>query len=304
MTSDPANAQAVLATHGRSFRWAQVFLPPQAAADAATLYAFCREVDDLADESPDPVIAREKLQALADEVLGNAAPGPLVVALQDVLTRCGGSADPAVALIRTVDSDLDPVSIPDDAALVRYAWGVAGTVGLLMAPILGAGNREAGPAAEALGIAMQLTNICRDVKEDALRGRVYLPADRLRAAGLRTVTPTGVLADPAAVTRVVADLLDVADVWYTTARAGYHHLPWTTRFAVSVAGALYRRIGVRLRRVHGCNPLGGRTVVPTWERVWTVVGAAVASVSALVSPPIAPKLPARVETLSIPGRVR
>ncbi len=271
MSAAGPTAQQVLATHGRSFRWAQVFLPRQAAADAAALYAFCREVDDLADESPDPVVARAALGRLSLEVAGLVEPGPLVAALHDALGRSGGSNDPALALIRAVEGDLGPVSVPDDPALIAYAWGVAGTVGLLMGPILGAGSRDAAAAAEALGIAMQITNICRDVREDAERGRIYLPADRLRAAGLPAVTPRVLLAHPEIVARVVGDLLDVADQWYARGRAGYPHLPWATRFAVVVAGALYRQIGVRLRREHGCNPLFGRTVVPVLERVGTVL---------------------------------
>lgn len=270
-----AEAQRVLATHGRSFRWAQRFLPRRAAADAAVVYAFCREVDDLADESPDPVVARSRLRALAAELRGDAPPGDLARALLDVLRRSGGSPAPALALVRAVDGDLDPVRIPDDAALVDYAWGVAGTVGLLMAPLLGAGGPGATRAAEALGIAMQITNICRDVREDAERGRVYLPADRLHAAGLRHPDPAAVLSHRVEVARVVSDLLDLADRWYTRAREGYGHLPWSTRVAVAVAGALYRRIGVRLRRVQGCDPLFGRTVVPLWERVWATLGALV-----------------------------
>ena len=271
MIAAGATAQQVLATHGRSFRWAQVFLPRRVAADAATVYAFCREVDDLADESPDPIVARAALGRLRAEVAGQAEPGPLVAALHDVLARSGGAVDPALALLRAVEGDLDPVSVPDDAALIAYAWGVAGTVGLLMGPILGAGSRDAAAAAEALGIAMQITNICRDVREDAEGGRIYLPAARLRAAGLPAVNPRVLLAHPAGVAQVVGELLELADEWYARGRAGYHRLPWATRFAVVVAGALYRQIGVRLRREHGCNPLFGRTVVPLHERLGTVL---------------------------------
>lgn len=264
------SAQRTLARHGRSFRWAQVFLARQAAADAAVLYALCREIDDLADESPDAETASRGLDRLGGELRGTLPASDTVRAALDVLHRTGGSPVPALLLLETARTDLGPVRIPDDDALVAYARGVAGTVGCMMAPLLGATGTDAIGPAESLGVAMQITNICRDVREDAARDRVYLPATRLAAAGLVDPLPADLFTHRDAVARVVADLLDLADLWYARARAGYPRLPLRSRVAVQVAAALYRGIGHRLRRVHRSDPMGGRTVVPSGERLLLV----------------------------------
>lgn len=266
-------AQQTLERHGRTFRQAQVFLPRASAEDAAVIYLFCREADDLADEAPDPAAAREALDGMLAELRGERAPGPVVAAFLEVMERRGGSREPAIALVDAIRGDLEPVRVADDAALLRYAWGVAGTVGLLMAPVLGTRAAEAAGPAQDLGIAMQITNICRDVREDALRGRVYLPATRLLAHGVRPEEVLTLGASREAVAAVVLELLDLADRYYASAKDGYRFLPWRARLCVAVAGAVYRRIGLRLREVHGGDALVGRTVVPTLERIWTAAGA-------------------------------
>jgi phytoene synthase len=127
----------------------------------------------------------------------------------------------------------------DDAELVRYCYRVASTVGLMMCAVLGVRRREALPHAVDLGIAMQLTNICRDVAEDAANGRVYLPADRLARAGVNSEDLVRGRASAAGVAEVVRGTLEMAD----------------------------RYIGVRLRR-RRCDALGGRTVVPWPEKLY------------------------------------
>lgn len=266
-------AQATLARHGRTFRQAQLLLPRDRAEDAAVIYALCRLADDLADESPDEDAARAGLDRLLAELRLEVEPSPVVARFLEVLARRGGDLYPAIALVETLRGDLTPARVADDRALVRYAWGVAGTVGLLMSPVLGARDPAARGPAEDLGVAMQITNICRDVREDAERGRVYLPETRLRDAGLSPDEILSLRADRGRLSRVVSELLDLADFYYARAREGYRYLPLRPRLAVVVAGALYRRIGLRLRRVHGADPLVGRTVVPPLERLWVALGA-------------------------------
>jgi phytoene synthase len=137
---------------------------------------------------------------------------------------------------------------------------VAGTVGLMMCGVLGVKGEVARRHAIDLGVAMQLTNIARDVAEDARMGRVYLPRTRLEAAG---TSPEALLegrADPAAVSTVVRDLLAVAEVYYRSADAGMPHIPFRSRVAVLAASRLYRQIG-RVLLARGADPLEGRTVV-------------------------------------------
>lgn len=273
-----AHSREVLSTHARSFRWAGALLPRERLDDAAVVYAFCRLVDDLADEAPDPAVARKDLDQLRAELHGAAPRRHLVQATVAVLERGGQGIAPATHLIEGVLSDLDEVRLPDDAALHRYGYQVAGTVGLMMCAVLGVTDPAALPFAVDLGVGMQITNICRDVREDAERGRVYLPATRLRTAGVPPerllaaagpgpdLTPT----ERSALSRVVDDLLVDADRFYASADRGMRFIPWRARLAIRVASRVYRAIGVKLRR-RGSDPWGGRTFVPWPGKVrWTL----------------------------------
>ena len=122
-----------------------------------------------------------------------------------------------------------------------------------------------------LGLAMQITNICRDVLEDARMGRVYLPADVLKHHGLTQEDILGLNPSPEKITHTVRELLTLADQLYEQGRAGFRYIPWRARFTIHVAAAVYQQIGWRLRRVHGCNPMHGRTVVPMWEKIRAIV---------------------------------
>ncbi len=268
-----AASHEVMARHARSFRLASWFLAPGARDDAAILYAFCRAVDDAADESPDRETALARLAEL-ERGLRGAGEGEAPASarhVRELMLRRQMPIDAAFELLEGAQSDLDAVRIADDAALLRYAYLVAGTVGAMMCSLLGALEPRARAHAVDLGIAMQLTNICRDVREDAAMGRVYLPATRLVAAG---TTPAAVLAGrapPAAISQVVGDVLDLADRHYASADVGLRDLPGRSRLAVLVASRVYRAIGVRLR-ARGCDPMAGRVVVPPWSKAaWTGV---------------------------------
>jgi phytoene synthase len=259
---------AVMARHGRTFRLAARLLPADAAADAAVIYAFCREVDDVADEGSDPVRAEAELRAIRDEIDG-ASPRPGVAAFLEVAQRRGLDLFAARHLVDAITGDCGAVRVRDDRALLSYCYGVAGTVGILMTPILGVTDPRALPHAVDLGIAMQLTNLCRDVREDALRNRVYLPCHRLREQG---VDPEAIIdASPASVARVVKDLLHLADAYYRSAVDGLPYIPWRTRIGIHVALAVYRAIGVKLLRTHGGDALAGRVVVRPLARIgWAI----------------------------------
>lgn len=282
MSTDVAIARAlvvdsrqVLATHARSFKWASVFLPSSAQDDAAVIYAFCRLVDDLADEAPCTEVARIDLARARSELMGTAERRPLISAFVELCSARNIPIDAAISLLDGVESDLDEVCLADDRELLRYCYRVAGTVGLMMCGVLGVTDPAAIAPAIDLGIAMQLTNISRDVREDAERGRTYLPADRLRAVGTTPHALRSGKPDRVAVARVTAELLDVADVYYKSGRDGLRFIPWRARFAITVASAVYRAIGTQLRRA-GADPWVGRTVVG-----WT--GKVVATMGALLS---------------------
>jgi 15-cis-phytoene synthase len=272
-----AESRAVLARNARSFRWGALLLPAAARDDAAVVYAFCRLADDLADErgeaSPEArrAGATADLARLDEELVGRRPARPLVGAFLGVCAR--RRIDPACAahLLEGMRSDLGPVALADRGALVRYCYQVAGTVGLMMCGVLGVEDEAALPHAIDLGIGMQLTNICRDVAEDAHRDRVYLPADGIGGLGAAALREAGPAAREA-VRREVWSLLELADRYYASGWAGLPAIPRRTRPAIAVAGALYRGIGHRLRRL-GADPLDGRTVVGPAEKLRLAVGA-------------------------------
>ncbi|MCP4805739.1 MAG: phytoene/squalene synthase family protein [Proteobacteria bacterium] len=266
-----APERATLAKGSKSFGFAAWFLADDEWDDAARVYAFCREVDDIADDELAPAQKRRAaLDRLTLDVRAEHSDAPAVLALLEVHRRRALDLGAASELIAGCRSDVGQVRIASDDELVRYGYRVASTVGLMMCGVLGVRDPDALPFAIDLGVAMQITNICRDVKEDAENGRIYLPADRLRAAG---VEPTELIegsADRRAVSRVVLDLLDLAERYYASAWEGLRYLPWRARFAILIASRVYRRIGVNLRRADG-DALAGRTIVPLQSKLAEVL---------------------------------
>jgi len=255
---------AVLARHGRTFRLAGRLLPRATLSSAAHLYAFCRAVDDMADEGMDQGAAHAGLLHLRQAVLARDASHPLAAQL----FALRASTEAAVALIDTVLSDLGPVRVADEAALLRYAYGVAGTVGLQMCAVLGVDDPRAAPHAIDLGVAMQLTNIARDVAEDAVRDRLYLPATWL-PPGLE---PAGVMEAPGPVFTAVQQVLARADRRYRSAERGFHHLPPRMRPAIRAAARLYEEIGLRVLRQGPGYLHSGRCVVPLPRKLLLLAG--------------------------------
>jgi phytoene synthase len=262
-----------MAVQGRSFWLASKLLPSGLRDEAAIVYAFCRAADDAADELTDTRRAHETLDALER---GLAADGPAPArAMRELFARRGLGLDPARLLLSGVRRDLGSVRIEDDQELLHYAWLVAGTVGQMMAELLGARDPRARFYAVQLGIAMQITNVCRDVAEDLARGRVYLPERRLRAAGTSQRALLAGCAPRDAVAAVVRDLLVLADRLYASADRGMRFLPTRARLCVLVASRVYRAIGLRLR-ARGCDALRGRVVVSLPVKLGWVVAAIVA----------------------------
>jgi phytoene synthase len=272
-------SEALLARQAKSFRWASWFLPARMRRDASIVYAFCRMLDDAVDGALSPAIARHRLDEIKDMLRPGGTPDALVAAYLEAARRLQFGLEPAWELLAGVESDLDAVRIADDAELLTYCYRVAGTVGLMMCGVLGVTEKSARTHAVDLGIAMQLTNICRDVLEDAALGRVYLPKARLVGRGLRddAVEPTDLLtaneATRDAVSGVVLGLLADAERLYTLGARGFPHIPIRPRLAIVVAATLYRAIGRRLRRSGG-DALAGRTVVPGWHKVLLLVDSA------------------------------
>ena len=175
--------QQKAAASGSSFYYAFLFLPPHRRAAITAFYAFCREVDDVVDEVLDPSVAAQKLHWWQMEVqssfAGNAQ-HPVMKALMPLTADFGITAQHLQDVIAGCQMDLNQTRYLDFASLQRYCHLVAGVVGEVAARIFGQSQEETTHYAHQLGLAFQLTNIVRDVGEDALRGRIYLPVNELQ----------------------------------------------------------------------------------------------------------------------------
>lgn len=257
-----------LTAGSKTFRFASYFLPRDCRNDAAVVYSFCRLVDDLADDAPSMEQATTDLQQVRDELQGRATARPIVAAYSAVAARTHISPEVAEALIQGVLSDQRVVRVQTDAELLTYCYQVASTVGLMMCGVLGVRDPRALVHAVDLGLAMQLTNICRDVADDARMNRVYLPEARLRAAGASSEALVQGVAGREAVARVVRDLLARSEQHYQSADEGMRWIPLRARLAIVIAARTYRAIGVRLL-ANGADAMAGRTVVPfTGKLYW------------------------------------
>jgi 15-cis-phytoene synthase len=260
------SARAVFQHHSRTFSAAAEWLAPRTHDAIAQVYVFCRTVDDLADERADALA----LDALAEELRGLRAPSPLAAGML-ALRAQGVPMEAAAQLVDGCRSDLEVVRIADEAALVRYGYLVAGTVGRITSPLLGATDPRSVPFAIDLGIGMQLSNIARDVGEDAARGRVYLPATWLADACISAEDVLNGGRDDR-VAKVVERLLAVADRYYASADRGLQYLPLRPRVAVALASRRYQAIG-HLVRSRGEAAVRDRSMLGWAARVRFLVSA-------------------------------
>jgi|TARA_B110001469_G_scaffold120398_1_gene128872 phytoene synthase len=249
LPDSPAPKQ-VLARHGKSFYWASKFLGVELADRAARLYQFCRYVDDLADgDLPD---RQESLEDIRARLSGKElAAGPEIEAFIALANSNNIPLSAASELLDGMLSDQNPTAVADEAKLLRYCHAVAGTVGLMMCRVLNCEEPRADSFAIDLGVAMQLTNISRDVLEDAKMGRRYLPASwanftpaQIAKAGLEDEDTDC----REQVAHGIARLLDLSEQYYASALLGIRLLPFRSRLSIAIALRVYRQIGWVLRR--------------------------------------------------------
>ena len=266
------NARFSLKRNGKTFWFASLFLPRQIATDAAILYSFCRNLDDVADQtiqpgtSPDSV---QHLERIRQDLSEGTSHNPLLTEILHLASRTHLDLRAAVCLLDTLLEDAKgPAEIRDEAGLIRYCYGAAGTVGLMMHSILGVDSPKATLQAIDLGIAMQLTNIARDVVEDATLGRRYVPG-----LWVGHLTPQQIndryKVDPkmrATLAVGIERVLALADIFYAAAVPGFAAIPGQARSGIRIAAAVYRQIGVDLRH-RGCDCNRGRIIVPMLSKV-------------------------------------
>jgi len=232
------------AQSGSSFYYSFMFLPPPRRRAITALYAFCREVDDVVDEVTDPTVAHAKLAWWRTETAAifNGTPKhPVAVALVPVVREFGLPEANLQTVIDGMAIDLEQTRYLDFATLELYCHRVAGVVGLMSARIFGYTDPATLDYARDLGIAFQLTNICRDVGEDARRGRVYLPQEDLTRFG---VAPSSLLRAEytAPFKELMAFEVERARAWYARALA---QLPTADRRAQRtglIMAAIYQTV--------------------------------------------------------------
>lgn len=261
---------ALLPRKARTFTLAARFLPEPQREATIVLYAFCRVMDDLVDEPPAglaPDVIRAQIgewrRWLESPGLASPEPAGLADALRDVIDEHDLPTVYLSQLLDGLESDLGAVEMPDFPALRRYCFLVAGTVGLAMSHLLGARQPEALAAAAELGVAMQLTNVLRDLGADLRAGRCYLPADELARFGLSPVR-LRILAERRRPDDQFRALMRFhiarARGYYARGLAGVWLLPPEARPAILVAGRLYRAILATIE-ANGYDVLDRRAVV-------------------------------------------
>lgn len=263
MCSPQPSASDILRRHGRSFHFAARFLGAEHAARGAVVYAFCRSVDDAVDEAADADQARAALAAISRDLASGQSTTPAVAEFLALQAATGLDPRLAPLLLHGVSMDLGPVAMDDETELVRYAYHVAGGVGVMMCAALDVSDERALPFAIDLGIAMQLTNIARDVVEDAQMGRRYVPAPWLADLSAADIAAGGAdLAEPVAQAR--RKLVGLAERYYFSAERGMGYLPPRARLAILIAARVYRAIGLKRVRQgvrQGVRRWRARTVV-------------------------------------------
>ena len=259
--ADIRDCRGRLRVGSRSFHAAAFLLPRSFREPASALYAFCRIADDAIDDDPDPAQALMRLRGRLEALYGDR-PRDCAAdrALAGVVRRFGIPKALFTALFEGFAWDARGRRYADIGELFDYAARVAGTVGAMMALLMGVRDRDMLARACDLGAAMQLSNIARDVGEDARAGRIYLPLDWLQEAG---VDPDRLVARPrytAALGGVVYRLLQEAELLYRRADSGIARLPSRCRPAMYAARLLYAEIGHEVAR-QGCDSVTSRAVV-------------------------------------------
>lgn len=280
LTLGRAEALATLSTHGKSFSLAGKLLPEPVRLDAAALYAWCRRADDAVDRAA-PGTAGVALAQVERELrsvyAGEVQSEPELAAFRAVIVGRDIPAEYPFELLEGMRMDVEGRRYRTLDELLLYCHRVAGVVGLMMCHVLGVRDERALRHAAHLGIAMQLTNIVRDVFEDWGSGRLYLPLElcaRAGAPGLeRSVGGDLPGEHRLPIAHVRRELLRAADGFYASGRAGLAYLDPRAAFAIRAAGLLYSEIGREVARADH-DVLAGRAVVSPVRKLALVARAA------------------------------
>ena len=217
--------QSLISKHAKSFSWAGFFLPKKTFRKCSILYDFCRTIDDMADKDGQLDIKKKKFLEFKSEFIKKNLSNNIIKNIHQLLEEESISHKIVNDLFDGVESDLkSEVNINTKKDLLVYSYQVAGTVGLMMAKILKVKDQESLKCAIDLGVAMQLTNIARDVIEDKNRNRFYIKADF----------------------DSICETIFLADIFYQSSFSAIKNIPMSSRFAILVARRIYKRIGYEI----------------------------------------------------------
>ncbi len=238
----------LLKKHAKSFYWASFFLPNNTLSKCSSLYNFCRTLDDIVDDDNTLSVKKEIFSKFKKDFENKNLENQIIKDMWSIIDSENISKQVIIDLFDGVETDLEEqVVINSKKDLFVYSYRVAGTVGLMMSKILKVKNKEALKGAIDLGIAMQLTNIARDVCEDKARNREYVKHD---FSSIRTI-------------------IDDSQVFYEKSFKSISYIPLKSRFSVIVARRVYRKIGdyiLKQKDIDNYNK-AGRIYVPVFEKV-------------------------------------
>ena len=264
---DLTHCKSLLARGSKSFSFAARLLPVDLRDDAAIFYAYCRVADDLIDEGEDPKQALVELRRRLDAVFAGTPDDDAVDrTLHHIVTKHDLPRAPFDALLEGFEWDVHARQYTELSDVISYSARVASAVGVVMTMMMGVRDHFVLARACDLGAAMQLTNIARDVAEDATRGRSYLPERWLNEGGIRSNDFIAEPSDHAGVRQTIERLLAEADRLYKRSEAGMPHLPAGARTGVYAARLIYADIG-RVLRERACNPMSGRAYTGFFRKI-------------------------------------
>ena len=257
------------AASGSSFYYSFMFLPPEKRRAIVALYAFCREVDDVVDECTDEQVARTTLnwwRGQVAEIYGGKPQHPVAIALVPIVKQFNMAQEHLLEIIDGMEMDLDQPRYADFKSLQLYCYRVASVVGLLSVEIFGYKNRQTLKYAHDLGIAFQLTNIIRDVGEDARRNRIYLPMDEMQQFG---VTAADILnaRESENFQKLMAFQVARAERFYDQALALLPNEDRKTQRTGLIMAAIYRATLIEVV-ASGCHVLKERVSLTPLRKLW------------------------------------
>ncbi len=250
--------------YGKSFYWAGKFLKKDVFADCAILYAFCRIADNLVDENKN---SKNKIDKFIKDYSNIKSKNIIINKFKKIKTKYNIPNKFVTDLFYGVKLDTKIVKIKSEKEIIKYSYYVAGTVGAMMAHIFSTTHPKAIKHAIDLGIAMQLTNIARDVVADAKLGRIYLPQTFLK----KNINAKDIVNDNfdrnelfSAINKIII----ISEKFYKSGNNGIKYLPWTIRYPIFLASSLYQRIGIKIINSNLNKYFNSRIYVGFFEKLF------------------------------------